>query len=479
MLAFVVIESDDAAKPGPIPFDLYPYQVTRAHWWAKRRSEVILKPRQMGFSWLLAALKVWTSACHQAWHSAVFSRSLREAKKQLWRCKYIVDHYRRPELLSPYAKPPSSEEIAFQCGSTILAFPSTEDVGISYTFQLVVADEGAFHPYGAANYAAYNAAIAPGGQYILNSTANPKLGPNGFFHDQWELAKCTLAHDHAHDEQPCESESGLTGIFVHWSERPGRDATWKLAQQRRYAHMPEYFDAYYPDTPEAAFVGKSGLVFPQFSAERHVAADPCLWEECIARFGAYDLGGGDPSAGVKLGVYRQANGSYGIHQFAEWYRTTGAPTVEALAEPFNQWQAECAFNSIEPDPAPLGATIANSLAKVYGLPIRLERIKDAEGRVLGKADRLATHAYFLEARNFSGGPVFTINPACVHSIREYPGYRWTERTDPNSKDRYATSTPVDHHADAIDARGLAMLAIYYKLLQGEGVEEEEQAVKLW
>ncbi len=466
-LTHVYIESDDAKHPGPVRFNLFGYQARRAIWWAKRRSEVVLKPRQMGFSWLLAALKVWTSGCHEAWHSAVFSRRLREAKKQLWRCAYIVDHYAAPELLSPYASK-STEQIEFANGSTIIAFPSTEDVGISYTFQLVVADEGAFHPYGSANYAAYFPAIAPGGQFILNSTANPKLGPNGFFYDMWEDAQCTLPHSHAPFEgslgleprEDCESPSGLRAVFIHWSERPGRDEEWRAEQKRRLRRQADSFDAFYPDTPEAAFVGKEGLVFPQFNPMRHVrVGDPCKWEECIQRYAAYDLGGGDPSAAVKLGTYRRSDGQVALHQFAEWYKQDGAPTVEQVAEPLNQWHGQARLTSVEPDPAPLGATIALSLHKVHSLPVRLVKLRGEENQLLGKADRLNTHAWWLD----SG--LFTINADCRHSIREYAGYRWTERTDPNSKDRYQTSTPVDHHGDAIDARGLAMLPAYFELLR--------------
>jgi len=53
----------------------------------------------------------------------------------------------------------------------------------------------------------------------------------------------------------------------------------------------------------------------------------------------------------------------------------------------------------------------------------------------------------------------TIDPGCVDSIAEFTGYRWAERTDPNDKTRYATKTPVDHHADAHDARRYGCMAI--------------------
>ncbi|MDA1010498.1 MAG: hypothetical protein O2888_03380, partial [Chloroflexi bacterium] len=53
----------------------------------------------------------------------------------------------------------------------------------------------------------------------------------------------------------------------------------------------------------------------------------------------------------------------------------------------------------------------------------------------------------------------TIHAGCVDSIAEFPGYRWRESVDPNSKERYATHTPVDHHADAHDARRYAAVEL--------------------
>ena len=452
-LRHVKIESDDRARPGAIPFELYGYQADTAGWWQSGDDYIYLKARQLGISWLEAAYKVYVSGLTPGSHSCVFSKSERESKKQLWRCAYIVNKM-EPGIL-PEARL-SKTEIEFANGSTILAFPSTEDVGISYTFQLVVADEAAFHPFGSENYGAYVPAIADSGQLLVSSTANPKLGPSGFFYDLWENAGGFLGRvaDDGRivevDGSPVPSLNGMIPVFLKWSKRPGRDDDWREAQRKRYKGMPEAFDAYYPEMPRDAFVGKSGLVFPAFSPERHVrASDPVKWEECIARYGCYDLGGRDPTAIDIMGIYRRADGSRGVHQFAEFHQQTGFVGTHTIGDWFSEWEAKAPFDSIEPDPVGAAASVAETLRAVYGLPVRYEPVSR------NKAERNRIHSLYLE------DDVLTINEKCENAIREYASYRIREKTDPNSRERYATSTPVDHHGDHKDAQGGCLVAIYF------------------
>jgi len=51
----------------------------------------------------------------------------------------------------------------------------------------------------------------------------------------------------------------------------------------------------------------------------------------------------------------------------------------------------------------------------------------------------------------------TIDPSCQNSLAEFNQYRWQKRRDGETGDRYATSTPVDNHADAMDARRYALV----------------------
>ena len=58
----------------------------------------------------------------------------------------------------------------------------------------------------------------------------------------------------------------------------------------------------------------------------------------------------------------------------------------------------------------------------------------------------------------------TIDPACTKSIEEFYGYRWREALDPNSRERYQTKTPVDHHADLMDARRYFLRRFWKQLM---------------
>lgn len=449
-LRYCRILSDDPDNPEPIPFAPYDYQLERAEAWQAGQSEVVLKARQLGFSWGLGDYMLWRALFH-GWDCGYYSRGEDEARAEIEQ-RVLWTAQRLPRWMLDYSRVRVRDTfVRFPCGGSIRAFPSTASAGIGYTFQLIVADECAFHAYGAQNYAAYRPTLSAGGQYIACSTADPSLGPSGFFYELWQGAS--------------DGSNGYTPVFVPWHARPGRNEAWLARERAAYRGMADEFDAYYPERPEAAFVGKSGLVYPQFSRERHVRPDPCRWEECIARYAGYDLGGGDPTAIVVLGVYRASDGSRRVHQFGEMYRTTGAPTVDEMGDWLTAWQERARFDHIERDPVGAASTVAQTLSGVYGLPVGSRPVSRDKG------ERLQTQAYWLD----SG--LFTIGEQCTYSIAEFSGYRWRERTDANDKTRYKTATPEDHHADAMDARGQALIRVYADEMQGE--RPRAASVRYW
>lgn len=442
-LSHIRIESDDPEHPGLIPFHPWPFQRERFESWLAGTSEVWLKRRQVGASWMEAAYAYWVAAYHARAHVAVFSQGGDYSAEFIRKIRVIADNL--PSGLKREYVGKAALEFA-DSGSLIIGFPSTESAGISYTFRLVIADEAAFHPYGAQNYAAYRPTLDAGGQYICSSTADPRLGPSGFFHDLYWGA--------------VDGTNGYTPVFTGRWARPGQGEEWWAEVERRFAGMPEQRDAYYPLSDAEAFVGKAGLVYPQFSTERHtMMGDPCEWEDCIMRVGCYDLGGGDPTAAVALGLYRRRDGTRAVHQFSEFYRPSGAPTVEEIGGWFRRWHEKAPFYSIEPDPVGATSTVAASLRAIYGLPVRGVNAPDGfkpTPLTRDAGERRSIQGMYLD-NNW-----LTINAGtCPHSVREFAGYRWRESTDPNSRERYMIATPVDNHGDAMDARGGALVAVYY------------------
>lgn len=425
---------------GAVPFALYDYQNDIARSWEEAywapiiAGYVELKPRQVGFSWTMAAFGLWGAMYHQSSDVGIFSKGEKEVKEQMARVKYI--YQRLPEWLRvPWD--PKVLEISFEGASKIVGFPSTEDAGIGYDFKVILVDEAAAHDHGQDNFGNYVPTLHEDGCIIICSTASPTLGPQGFFYDTFTAARRGKI-------------DFLKARFTPWWVRPPRyvldeqgnklpSQTWYNRRKSMYVGKPEHFNAHYPATPEEAFVGRAGLVFPNGPP---VGAAPCGWKDYKWRIAGVDWGGGDPTVVVPIGV--TANQFF--HQTGEFYRKrpTGIQEVYGYLAKLHDiapfWYIAC-------DPSNRSAI---ETLKGMGLPaIAANNRRDGLDTVRMLHD---------EAR-------FTINPECYESIIEYDGYRWAERQDSNAKTRYMTSTPVDNHADAHDARRYALVTAVKHLPQ--------------
>lgn len=424
-LRFAKIRSDDPLNPGIRQWERWEYLTARASAWESGASEVILKARQLGYSWLLSYFLYWKAA-YRGMQVGYLSVGQREAREQMRRMLFL--HETLPEHLR-VAGNINVDDARFEGGGAVFAFPSTEYAGISYTFGVVAMDELAFHPYGAQNYAAMRPTLSAGGQFIGLSTADPSLGPSGFFHDMYWASKA--------------GETPYSSHFEPWYARPGRDEAWLANERAAYTGMPEEFDAFYPSTDSEAFVARTGLVFPMFSKERHVRPPRVPLAECRRVVAGVDLGGGDPTAIVILGLDKDHH----VHQYAEFYKR-GAQPIEALGGFLSKYRVDAVMCP------PEQATVYETLRSSFRLPAQPAKNVRKDGLEL--LSTLLTNDRL------------TIDPSCKDSIAEFPGYRWSEKTDPNDKSKYQTKTPVDHHADAMDARRYAAMEIT-QMLRGMSV----------
>ena len=214
---------------------------------------IALKARQLGFSWLLAALHVHGALFTQDYIGGVTSITQGEATKFLDKCRFIVDHL-------PYAMSlakSNTEELRFKAtAGCILAFASTADAGRGDSFNRFVADEAAFHDYAEANFAAYEPATEHG-QIIIVSSAGDEDGQaaNDWFRRQWYAAQ--------------DGRNGFTARFYGYDLRPGRDAEWRSVRQARLSSRPGAFEREYPRTVEEAF---RSLQAQRFDVEAMAAA---------------------------------------------------------------------------------------------------------------------------------------------------------------------------------------------------------------
>lgn len=416
-LTHVSIRSDDPLNPTISKWQPWPYLVEQAETWATGQSEVDLKDRQLGYSWLVAGYAVWRA--RKGASVALISKGQLEARELLAKCAFIERTL--PAWLQD-RNVPRVDDMRYARGGVIMAFPSTPDAGVSFTFQVVVMDEAHFHPYAASNYGAIRPTISAGGQFIALSTADPSLGPNGWFPDMYWASK--------------RGETGYTARFIPWHVRPGRDAAWLAREKAAYNGAEEEFDAYYADTDAQAFTGKSGLVLPMFSEERHVVLPKIPIEQCRRVVAGLDLGGGDYTAISPLGLWPDHH----VHEYGPVFYRRGVVTIDQIAQHLIQIPG---LDAVECPPEQ--ATVISTLASTYHLPAHAANNKRGDGLNL-MAERLTNGT-------------LTIDPANVESVHEFAGYRWAERTDPNDKTRYQTKTPVDHHADLMDARRYALMEI--------------------
>jgi hypothetical protein len=317
-------------------------------------------------------------------------------------------------------------------------------------------DESAFHPWADANWAAIQPTLDGGGQACLASTS---AGPSGFFYRTYQAAKAP--------------DNSMKAIFVPWFARPSRalcdivarehvpNTVWLEEQRRAFTGIPAAFAQEFPSTEQEAWSARGGLVYftmdddGQFiySPEQHprgnLSPDPCRWRDCKYHLGYVDWGGGDPTACGLVGVTSTGR----IHQFAEFSKQ-GAVPVSEIAGFFMQHAPYPTGYGMGFETIQCGRDAPNAIAELQslGLPARAADVRREEG--------FATLSRFLKERRF------TINPErCPVAVEEFLHYRWDERRDQQTGERFNTKVAHWTHGDHKD--GERYIAMY--------IEEEELA----
>ena len=205
------------------------------------------------------------------------------------------------------------------------------------------------------------------------------------------------------------------------------------------AMREEMSDQTYASEVLAQFeASESDLVYPEFDRLVHVKTQTTAWSDCKWRVVGIDPGGGDPTAIVPLGVDAREH----IHQYGEFYRR-GDVSIETIAEELGRYNTAGRLNIVVVGET--GGNIITNTLRAMGFP--------AVKAEMGRKEGLEVVRMLLQRGRL------TIDPDCRNSIAEFNGYRWDKRRDQETGERYATSTPADHHADAMDARRYAAMAV--------------------
>ncbi len=230
---------------GIIRLQQWPHILRMAAALLKHRLIIILKSRQIGASWLMAAYDLWWVKFHPSSNVFLYSKGEAEAWEKLDKCRRLERHL--PAFLRHTVNPDSKSEMKFVAqNSTLRAFPATASAGIGFTASILDMDELEEHPYAEQNFAMAKPTIDAGGQYIGVFTVN-KLNP------------VTLAKTLFTKAWYTPEDSAFKALFFDYSVRPGRDEAWYA---RTLSETPEeelgglspqlYMEQNYPRSVEEA-----------------------------------------------------------------------------------------------------------------------------------------------------------------------------------------------------------------------------------
>lgn len=211
-----VVEPPTRENTGGVKsFELWPHLLITIRALLEKKLIVVLKARQIGLSWLLAAYALWLTYKYGT-NVMLFSKGEVEAGELLEKCRRIYNHL--PEYLKHKLGKSSMTEMYFPSNeAAIKAFAATENAGISFTASCVICDEWEEHPYAESNFLSTKPTMDMGGQFIGCFTVN-KARPE-------TLAKKIY-------REAIEGKNGFTPLFFPWNVRPGRDKEWYEATKK-------------------------------------------------------------------------------------------------------------------------------------------------------------------------------------------------------------------------------------------------------
>jgi hypothetical protein len=201
-----VFTLDSQAMRGTQPIPDWPFVRKIANQIDSARQTVILKSRQMLVSWILAAYALHQSIYFTGANVLVVSKGGRESREIGDRASFIYRHL--PEWLKvPNKSNAQYGEVAFpSMDSRYICLPSTDDIGRTFSGNLIILDEMAYLPFGSLIMGALAPIIDVKGRFVGVSTPN---GKDSLFYPVW------------HDDN-----ADIQKLRLHYSERPDRDENW-------------------------------------------------------------------------------------------------------------------------------------------------------------------------------------------------------------------------------------------------------------
>ena len=207
-----------SSNEGRMPFALYPYQEIVLEHFLRNPFNIILKCRQMGMSWLVAAYALWL--CMFFEDKRVLMISIKDVTAKALLKKVKVLYRSLPDFLQFEITENNTSRFCFCTGGEVESVPSSEDAGRSDALSLLIMDEAAFIRDIQKIWQSAYPTLSTGGSAIVLSTPN---GLGNFYSDLWHKA--------------VEGSSMFNPIRLHWWYRPDYHNEWFRMQKANLTTM--------------------------------------------------------------------------------------------------------------------------------------------------------------------------------------------------------------------------------------------------
>ncbi len=217
---------------------------------------ILIKTRQIGLTWLVAAMCLWLSIRHPLHLIVVISATEDHAIEFLERVYFILD--RIPEWMKPAIKVRNKQVLTFThhggSEATIKSLPTTDAGAESKTPNLLVVDEAHQIRGLATIFSSSLPGIEQAGGQVIVIANSVKNQPG------WPWVRDTYVSS-------MRGENDFARIFIPWNAHPGRPADFR-ARMLRSGMTPEDFSEHYPET-EAEAISSSFAGFFGQALSRH------------------------------------------------------------------------------------------------------------------------------------------------------------------------------------------------------------------
>lgn len=189
-------------KRGLIKFETYPYQDQTLDCFLKKRKNIVLKARQMGFTELTSSFICWLMIFHPDQKVLTMSIGEEEAKEFIRRIKVAIESI-PPWLLIADVVVDNKTSIQLSNRSMIRSIATTKTSGRSSALSLLVIDEAAHIDNMDVIWTGIKPTVSEGGRIIMLSTPN---GIGNTFHSIYTGAE--------------SGENDFNHMVVPWWEHP-------------------------------------------------------------------------------------------------------------------------------------------------------------------------------------------------------------------------------------------------------------------